>query len=301
MADLFDSYEALYSSILATTVLTNTYDTQAVADCKAIINFICDAYSKDGEICEKITDIILGELTTLSIQQDLNAFDASKSCHAEYSETEKCIEIKYDVIRTLNDLRSSMPAGSYGFVNYDHYNLYQPKARFKKLSLSSMKGDLISTRQTALLKVLGIGCPVDYEDAARKFLQCVLWGDPQSAFFLSKTQLLMGNEKRAKLFHEVAVLMETYLDDGITVLPEKAKKLYSQEAQLYFVYISSIKYDVVYAYNLQNIDFSFIEVMMSDALDFNKKMTCINEYRDKKGKNYTNTVTETQKKYKIGF
>ena len=300
MKNLFNNYDVLYNSILATTVISNTYNEESVADCEKIIEFICGAYGASKTLVTKIKKIILEDLVCLGVMEDLNAFDAGKTYYSDFSETDKCMEIKYEIIRMLTDLRESQPTTNFGFVNFDHYNVYQSCARYKKLSQSSMRGDLISTREIGILQALGIGCEKNIDDAKRKFLQCVLWGDVQSAYLLSYT-LKLTSDPNASLFYEVATLMSTYLDDGITVLPEEETKNYSEEAKVYFIYISSIKHDVIYSYDLRFMDFSFLEVIMSEKADYNEKMTFINEYRNKKWKSFTNKVTEKAKKTKIGF
>ena len=300
MNNVFKSYDALYNSILATTVITNTFNEEAVSDCKKIINFVCEAYGKDEEFTSKIKKIVLEDLVCLGVMEDLNAFDAGKSFYKEYADLDKCLEIKYEIIRMLTDLRTSHPGTNFGFVNFDHYNVYQPCARYKKLLVSAMRGDLVSTRELGILQALGIGCEKNFEDAKRRFLQCTLWGDVQSAYLLAYLLRLM-NDKKSIVISEVAELMSSYLDDGITVLPKDVKEKYSEEANAYFIYISSIKYDVVYAYDLSFMDFSFLEVIMSDDADYNKKMTFIDQYRDKKWKSFTNKVTENTKRTKIGF
>ena len=300
MKNLFNNYDVLYNSILATTVITNTYNAESVTDCERIIEFISEAYGAKKALVVKIKKIILEDLICLGVMEDLNAFDAGKNFYSYFSEIDKCMEIKYEIIRMLTDLRASQPGTNFGFVNFDHYNVYQPCARYKRLSQSAMRGDLISTREIGILQALGIGCEKNLEDAKRKFLQCVLWGDVQSAYLLSYTLKITGDPK-ASLFAEVANLMSTYLDDGITVLPKEQTKNFSEEAKVYFIYISSIKHDVIYAYNLRFMDFSFLEIIMSDEADYNQKMTFINEYGNKRWKNFTNKVTENAKKTKIGF
>ena len=72
-----------------------------------------------------------------------------------------------------------------------------------------------------------------------------------------------------------------------------------KEAQTYYVYISSIKQDVVYAYDKTAIDFSFVEAITSDSLDYFEKMEYINNYEKKEWKNVTNSSEKPPKK--LGF
>ena len=300
-SDIFENYDVFYDMTLAATVMTNTYSSDATRDSERVLDFIAAAYGMNEEFTKKAKDIILKKLVNISVVQDIEAFDATKAYDTEYTELDKYREVKYDIISMLISERRNSPDMNYGWTDYEHYNVYQANARYRKLSQSATKGDIISVRQTAILRALGIGCKADLEDAARRLLQCALWSDVQSTYLLSYVCKLLGKVEKAKIFAELATLTEEYLDDGITVLPDEVKKSFSEEACMYYVYISSIKYDVIYAYNLKKIDFSFLEVMMSDKIGHGDKMKYINEYNKKEWKNCTNSVSETQKRCKIGF
>ena len=57
---------------------------------------------------------------------------------------------------------------------------------------------------------------------------------------------------------------------------------------------------MVYSINNPKIDFSFLEVIMSD-IPYAEKMTYIDEYDRKVWKKRTNSITEAAKSVKIGF
>ena len=301
MIDLFTNYEVLHSMMLSCAITTNTYSQDAVADCEKIIDFIGNAYGVSEEYCQRAKEIILGELAKASTNQDFAAFDASKTYNADFTEIERYTEVKSNIVATLEILRKSSHLENPGWVDYSHYCVYQANLRYKKLAEHSVTGDLTATRQVGILLALGIGCEVDLTASARKLLQCALWGDVSSARLLAYVAKLSGNTERAKYLAEYAELVSVYLDDGITVLPEDEKKKYSNEACVLYIYTSSIKYDVVYSLGNPRIDFSFLEVIMSSDIEYNEKMTYIDEYDRKKWKKCTNKVTEAQKKTVIGF
>lgn len=287
--------------MLSCAVMTNTYSPDAVEDCGKIIDFIGAAYEVSGEYIERAKEIILGELAKASTVQDFAAFDSSKTYDAEYTEIERYIEVKSDIVASLEIMRKSSHLENPGWVDYSHYCVYQANLRYKKLAEHSVTGDLTATRQVGILLALGIGCEVDLSAASRKLLQCALWGDVSSAKLLAYVAKLSGNEARARYLAEYAKLVSVYLDDGITVLPEEEKTRYSNEACLLYIYTSSIKYDVVYSLGNPRIDFSFLEVIMAPDIDYNEKITYIDEYDRKKWKKCTNKVTDAQKKTVIGF
>ncbi|MEG2451022.1 MAG: hypothetical protein RSB09_04735, partial [Clostridia bacterium] len=90
-----------------------------------------------------------------------------------------------------------------------------------------------------------------------------------------------------------------YLFAGYTVIPEKAKALYSEKARIYYVYISSIFQDIVHTQKVVDINFSFIEAITSDKIDYFKRMSFINNYSDQQWKEITNSSQSPTKK--LGF
>lgn len=170
---------------LATAVMTNTYSPDAVSDCEKIIDFIGEAYGAGAEYCERAKEIILGELAKASTVQDFAAFDAAKTYNGDYTEEERYVEVKSDIVATLENLRKHSHLENPGWVNYTHYCIYEANLRYRKLAEHSVTGDLISTRQVGILLALGIGCERDLDAAARKLLQCSLWGDVSAARLLA--------------------------------------------------------------------------------------------------------------------
>ncbi len=299
MARLFDRYEVFYNMLLATSVMTNTYSSDAVADAGRVIDFVGGAYGASDGYIDKAKEVILYDLTTISTVQDFTAFDAAKSFDGEYTDFDRYAEVKNEIIALLENMRRHTYLEACGWVDYTHYCVYQPQMRFRRLIEHSVTGDLLSTRMAGIFLALGIGCERDVAAAERKLLQCALWGDIPSAIFLAYVAR-EAKDARCGYFGEYAELLTTYLAGGITVLDDGVKSSYSDEACLLYVYTSSIKYDVVYSLNNPKIDFSFLEVIMSD-IPFAEKMTYIDEYDRKVWKKRTNSITEAAKSAKIGF
>ena len=285
--------------LLATAVMTNTFSPDAVRDCTDVIDFIGDAYGVSDEYKAQAAEVILHDLAIVATVQDFTAFDAAKEFDAEYTDFDRYAEVKNEIISMLENLRKNTYLQAPGWVNYTHYCVYQREMRYRRLREHSVTGDLISTRMEGIFLALGIGCEKDTAAAERKLLQCSLWGDITAAKYLARVARMSG-DGRAVYLSEYAELLDTYLAGGITVLPDKVKAKYSNEACLLYVYTSSIKYDVVYSLGNPKIDFSFLEVIMSD-IPFAEKMTYIDEYERKVWKKRTNSITETAKSTKIGF
>ena len=103
----------------------------------------------------------------------------------------------------------------------------------------------------------------------------------------------------SQIFTEVAVLADKYLHAGYTVVSSEDKEKYSQKAIETYLLISSILQDVVYAQNKQNIDFSFVEAILSPELDYFKRMYFVNNYERKEWRDVTNSAHNPANK--IGF
>ena len=285
--------------LLASAVMTNTYSPEAVRDCTEVINFIGDAFGVSDEYKAQAAEVILHDLAVVSTVQDFTAFDATKEFDTEYTDFDKYAEVKNEIVAMLENLRKNTYLEAPGWVDYTHYCVYQREMRYRRLREHSVTGDLISTRMEGIFLALGIGCKTDVAAAERKLLQCSMWGDITAARYLAHVAKISG-DVRAGYLTEYAELLGNYLAGGITVLPDDVKARYSDEACLLYIYTSSIKYDVVYSLGNPKIDFSFLEVIMSD-IPFAEKMTYIDEYERKVWKKRTNSITETAKSTKIGF
>ena len=121
--------------------------------------------------------------------------------------------------------------------------------------------------------------------------------DPEG--LLASVYELMGDNKKAKTVKEVAMLAEKYLHAGYTVIPQNDAKNFSDDAISYYALISSVLQDVVYALNKHNIDFSFVEAITAEGLDYFKRMYFINNYQRAEWRDVTNSAHNPAKK--IGF
>ena len=55
---------------------------------------------------------------------------------------------------------------------------------------------------------------------------------------------------------------------GITELSDEVKKQYHEQAICYYAIISSIRQDIILRFQVFNIDFSFVEVILKDDISF---------------------------------
>ena len=298
--DIFKNYEAFYNMVLATTIMSNTHTDEFIFDAKKIIDFIGKAYKFSDEFTQFCSNLILNELARLSKTTDQQVVYSRRQFGDKYNDMDSLFDVKGDVLATIQNIGVSRDGNiSEGWFDYKHYKTYQADIRFAKINITSGSGNIIATRQIGLLLALGIGCEQDYDRAILRLTQCALWGDIAAMHYLAYVYELIGNDKKAKLYCAVAELANKYLYSGCTVLSDKDKANYAEEARTYYAYISSIKQDVVLAHEKYNIDFSFIEAIMSSELDYYKRMNYINYYAKQEWKEITNSSLRPSRR--IGF
>lgn len=298
--NIFNNYEAFYNMVLSTTIMSNVQSTKFKEDSSKIIDFIGKSYKLDKELVCECEELINNKLSSLALVLDQEAVSSCRNVNNEFTDIDILLDIKCDVITKLQGLseKNNNDINSIWF-DYNRYIPYKDSVRFNKINITSATGNLITTRQIGLLRALGIGCEVDLKESIKRLTQCIYWGDIPSIHYLAYVYKLLGDTKNSKIFTELGELSEKYLLAGYTVLPDEVKSHYSQESRTYYIYISTIKQDIVYAYNRNNIDFSFIEAITLENLDYFQIMNFINNYEHKTWKNLTNSSEAPAKK--LGF
>ncbi len=297
---LLENYDTFYNMVLSTTIMSNAHSGSFAVDAENIIKFIGKAYKMADQFINEATCVILNKLITLGLTADQQAVYSAREFGEEYTDEDVMFDIKGDVLHTLNSLSTDNSLDlNTSWFDYSHYKTYNAHVRFAKINIAGATGRLDPARQVGILKVLGIGCEKNLAEGSKRLMQCVLWGDVPSMYYLAYTYSMMGEEEKSKVFYELADISSKHLLSGCTVIPDEDKALYSEEARNYYVYVSSIKQDVVNAYNKRSIDYSFIEAIMSDKLDYFERMDYINNYDKKHWKEVTNSSEKPSKK--IGF
>ena len=290
MEEIFKHYEAFYNMVLSTTIMSNSPTAEFEKDADKIIKFIGDAYKLEDALVEECKGIILGDLATLGLSTDQQAVYGMRSFGDSFSARDVLFDIKSDVLTKLQRLSETRNLEiNPGWFDYSHYKTYQAEVRFAKILTTAAAGELIATRQVGVLQALGIGCDKDLAAATHRLTQCVVWGDIPSMYYLANVYRLAKDKARSKICYELAELAEKYLKSGYTVLPDDTALLYSEDAKRYYAYIATIKQDIIYAYNIFKLDFSFIEAITTPTLDHFKRMEYIDHYDKKEWKEVTNT------------
>ncbi len=306
----FKNYDAFYQMVLGATIMSNSQTDDFKSDATKIIDFIGKAYKLDDEFISDAQNVILNDLVRLGRTIDQLAVYGSREFGTPFTNTDALFDIKGDVLNTLQAIGVSKNqggttqsvAGVYinpNWFDYSHYKSYQAEVRFSKLALTSATGNLIATRQVGILLALGIGCERDLQEAIHRLTQCVVWGDIASMFYLAYAYKLAGNAQKESVYCALAGLCKKYLNAGYTVLPKAAEEGCDEEAKNLFIYIATIQQDVVIANNMVSIDFSFVEAILDESLDYFERMNYINNYNQKAWKEVTNSSRKPSEK--LGF
>lgn len=297
MQKVFENYEAFHTMLMSASLLCNTAWKEAVADSEKLVHFVGKAYKMPEETIEMCKDVILNQLADLQLLSDANAWYSTISAQTN-DDLSILREMKCNVLQEINNLGATQNKSERNF-DYTHYNTYQPNICFFKTQQISAQGNIAATRQVGLMKMLGIGCNPNSQEAIARLFQCVVWADVPSMHLLAYCYELENNQQKGQMFRQLAQLSQKYLLRGVTVLPEQDKSEVTEEAALCYAYISSILQDIILPFKMFNIDFSFVEAITAPQLDYFRRMHYINNYDKKEWKNVTNSAIKPTKQ--IGF
>lgn len=305
MNSIFERYNQFYTMLLSTTVMSNVSSMAYQRDMEKVIEYIGRAYRSDEDFITLAKSTILGgKMMGISLLDDRYALNAMGVEQLEYDELDAwqyVLDMKCDAISELHAMAGKKDSMlNEDWFNYSQKIFYQPTARFNKIKASAAPGHVLFTRQTGLLHMLGIGCERDYEKGIHRLSQCVAWGDIPSMYLLAHAYEIVGDRENSDLLYEVASLSEKYLDEGRTIIPKDDECNYSVKARNYFIFIASVKQDVVYGGGVSLIDFAFVEAMQSTNIDNYDRMGYINNYARKEWKELTNTSVRPIKRAGFG-
>ncbi len=294
-------YFALSDMLLTISMLSNKFDENLDRDACSIIDFIGDAFEIPEEEKATMKKLALDDLTILSTTDDVHAYQTNNG-EEEYPLISQYLYLKSIAISRLNDIYDYLRHKPYSpsFFDYRYLRPYYPKIRFNELLLSSSSGVIDITRTVGICYATGIGCEANIDMAITRLRQCVYWGDMTSIFYLAYLYKKTGDAEKEKICSALSSLTP-YFIAGQTLLSKEDKQFYGNEVAEVFAIISSIKQDIVKGNNVSCIDYSFIEVLLSEdpKLDYYQKMGCINNYTSQKWKEITNSSTDPKKM--LGF
>lgn len=295
-------YPAFYNMLIVTTLLSNQGNDEYDNDCKKVIDFIGHSYEMSDELLDYCKKIILDELVAISTNEDVSAFVNSHTIDSKPEEIDSLLSMKCDaigVVETLKNIKNVNMSPSW--FDYSHYRPYYPVVRYRQLAVAATTGNPIANKVVGILSFLNIGCDdkeLNIKSAIYRLKQCMIWGDVTSIYFLKFIYSEIKDLKNKKICDDLLKLVP-YINEGRTVLPKSFEENICEDAKHLFSYITSIKQDIVINEGRLFINYSFVEAILSDEINHYAKLGYINNYRDQKWKDVTNSSFDPSKK--IGF
>lgn len=282
-------YDVFYGVVLACTMLSNDNTPDYQQDAGAIVDFYCNAFGLP-EFAAQWKQSILGTLHDISVLGEREANFSRRATEHTCVEEDLLYDVKGDV---LAELTGKFDKPTF-FVNptwfdYAHIHAYNATVRYAQIRAAASGGWRAAARVQGVMLALGIGCTPDVNAAIRRFTQCAYWSDLPSVYMLAYLYEGLSKQQEALRYRQLAQLMQTYLLEGLTEVPASVRADYSDDAIAQYSLIASIHRDICWSYGLVDIDYSFVEVMMS-GLKQADKMVYINKYREKQWVYETNPV-----------
>ena len=290
-----NNYSAFFNALLTITMLGNAFNDELEKATSSIIDFIYKAYEVDEKDADFSKKLISDDLTIVSTTLDAEAF-ANNEGEKEYPDIANFLYLKCEILNRLGMIYTKLNNSYYkSSFNYNHLRSYYAENRFNELQEASVLGYIDINRTTAIMLALGIGVKQNRESAIYRLKQCALWGDIASLYLL---KVLYQEEKEAQIYKDLT-LLSSYFLEGRTIIPKKDEDKYLKEAKELFAIISSVRQDIVLSLNITNIDYSFVEVLLLDKLDYYQKMAFINQYKEGTWKEISNSSNDPNKR--LGF
>ena len=294
-----DNYLAVFDILLTVTMLSNDFNDELEKDTEKVIDFVGKAFKLDDKTIEECRKVVPDDLTVLSTTLDVEAFLSNKG-YLEYPKIGNLLYLKLEAILKLNNIYNIYDNEQFNqqYFDYEYLRPYFANIRYRELESSSIKGNVQVNRTVALMLALGIGTKQNVKSAIYRLKQCAYWGDISSLYYLSYLYEGQKDKKNAKMYADLAELGQLFLE-GRTVIPQETKDKYDEETIKNYELISSIKQDIVLSYNQPAINYSFVEVMLMDKIDYYTKMHLVNNYNSQEWREFTNSSNDPNKK--LGF
>ena len=304
MLSQIKNYNTFYGVVLACAMLSNDDSDAYRRDASAIVDLYCRARGVDEETIAEWKACIFDVLGKVSVLDERTFGYNDRAIRREYEDVDLLYDVKSDVISEISSQYRQPGALNSMFVNpawfdYSHIVVYHPAVRYRQMQSAASSGWRVAARELGLMRALGIGCERDYAAAKRKFLQGTYWCDTPSCILLAYLCRIEGDEEGARLYGDLATLLKNYLKEGLTVIPADAMAQYAPRAVVTYGQIASIYRDICCDGNRYSIDYSFVEVMMSEDISDKQKMAYINNYGQKTYKEAINPSFDIVKP--IGF
>ena len=277
--ELLKHVEPLQEMIMATSILSNNSCLNWKKDSEKLIDFICDSYEL-SHLANDYKELILCTINNLSLVKEYRGLRREHNFNDEYSEIEIAYNMKGQVLLQLKNIDETLQKNGFPMdseFNYEDSNSYYAPLRLMTVLKASSFGDVQLTNQAGLMYLCAIGTKQDIPFAIVRLKQAAYWGYIPALKYLANIYKLLNDEVNYKLYKEVYEISNDFFYDGVQMMPECKKGIYSKEAENIFTLLTNIYQDVVIPHTTR-IDYSFLEVMFAEKIGFAKKMIYINEY-----------------------
>ena len=302
MKELLEDIELTKQIIQYTTLLSNNSSNDFDLDAKRIIDFISDSYNDKNK--EAYYDLILYQISNLSLNNEMDLLFNSRKYNDNFSELEIFYSIKGKCMLTINQISEMIKEyGSGLFSEFDYRRIipYNAKERAESIFEASKYGAVELSVMSGILYATGIGTKRNLKMARLRFLQAAYWGYFPAFKYAAYVSGELGEKNKNKLYSELYDACNKFLSEGITIIPSDYALDYEEQTHKEFFLISSFYFDVIILYKVNNINFSFIEVILLDDIKYLDKMEYINKYIDNNWKEVTNGSKSFKPKGKFGF
>lgn len=288
---LLSNIEPLNEMLMATSILSNNSSLEWKKDAAKLIEFICDAYELNHLVSD-YKELILNTVNNLSLVNEYKGLRREHQFNDEYNEIEIVYNLKGQILLQLKNIDNNLKQMGFPIANeftYEDNNSYYSPLRLMTILKASSFGEVQLTVQAGLMYATAIGTKQDIEFAIIRLKQAAYWGYIPALKFLANIYKNLNDNKNHKFYSEVYEACNDFFYDGVQMLPDSKKALYSKEAATTFSLLANIYQDVVIPYSTR-IDYSFLEVMFSEKITFAKKMVYINEYKTFEWKSALNST-----------
>lgn len=137
-------------------------------------------------------------------------------------------------------------------------------------------GEVISTLQTAIMQILGIGCEKNLTCAQKLLKRALLWGEKPAAKILGFLWAEEGN-RETEAFYEAVYAHLNGAADISSLLKKSAE---GSKAAEYCVLIAAVQLIAIKIGGSHEIDIMFADQMNREEVPFSNKLAWISRYRD---------------------
>lgn len=303
--ELLTHYEAFYLMVRSAAMLGTENSEQFDCDAQKVVDFIGQVYGWRQELIDAAVDLVLGSMMRVGLASDYRALASADMLDEQVKDNLIFYEVKGKALEEVSraELRGGIQANdkaaqeirsSMGYHAFHHG--YHPGVRYEHLKARADSGELISTVQVAVMRILGIGCEenIGITHAQRLLERALLWGERPAAKILAFLWAAEGDQEMASFYDAVYA----YLSESVDLPDLLAKTAEGDKAAEYCALIAAVRIIAIKNGGSYDIDVMFADQINREDIPLSDKLACICRYRDSM---WLKGYLAAQKTVKIGF